>query len=116
MTVDEYIESFPKEVQKLLREVRSLIRKEAPDAVEGMSYGMPGFKLFGKPLVYFAAWKEHLGFYALPSGNEAFKKELAKYKVAKGSIQFPLNEPIPMDLIRKMVKYRVTENTEKYSK
>ncbi len=115
-TVDEYIATFPKDTQKILREIRALIKKEAPDATEGISYGMPGYKTYGKPLVYFAGWKDHIGFYATPAGNVAFQKELAKYKQAKGSIQFPLDEEMPMDLIRKMVKYRVIENEKKYKK
>lgn len=109
ITVDEYISQSPSESQIILEKIRALVRRVAPSAVEGMSYGMPGFKLNGKPLVYFAAWKSHIGFYALPSGNAAFKKELSSYKVAKGSIQFPLDRPIPYDLIEKMVQFRVQE-------
>lgn len=106
-TVDEYIESFPKEVKEVLKKLRKLIKETAPEAVELISYGMPGYKLNNRPLVYFAAWKNHIGFYATPSGNEAFKKELSVYQGAKGSVKFPLKDPIPYDLIKKIVEFRV---------
>ena len=109
MTMDAYIASCPKEVQGILEEIRQTIRKAAPGAVEAISYQIPTFKLNGSNLVHFAAWKDHIGFYATPSGNAAFKKELARYKVAKGSIQFPLDEPIPYDLVTKIAKYRAGE-------
>ncbi len=112
-TMDAYIASFPKEVQGILEEIRQTIRKAAPSAVEAISYQIPTFKLNGKNLVHFAAWKDHIGFYATPSGNVAFKKELARYKVAKGSIQFPLDEPIPYDLVTKIAKFRVKETQVK---
>jgi uncharacterized protein YdhG (YjbR/CyaY superfamily) len=112
-TMDAYIASFPKEVQGILERVRETIRKAAPGAVEAISYQIPTFKLNGSNLVHFAAWKEHVGFYATPSGNVAFKKDLARYKVAKGSIQFPLDEPIPYDLVTKIVKFRVKETQVK---
>jgi uncharacterized protein YdhG (YjbR/CyaY superfamily) len=112
-TVDAYIASFPKEVQGILEKIRQAIRRAAPDAVETISYQIPTFKLNGKSLVYFAAWKEHIGFYAMPSGNAAFKKELSQYKAAKGSIRFPLEEPIPYDLIKKIVMFRVKETQVK---
>jgi len=112
-TIDDYIQSFPLDIQKILQKIRKTIHKAAPDAVEGISYQMPGFKLNKKPLVYFAAWKTHIGFYATPSGNAAFKKELSKYKGAKGSVQFPIAEPIPYDLIEKIVVFRVKENQNK---
>ena len=108
-TIDAYIASFPKEVQGILEEVRQTIRQAAPGAVEAFSYQIPTFKLNGSNLVHFAAWKEHIGFYATPSGNAAFKKELARYKVAKGSIPFPLGEPFPYDLLTKIVKFRMKE-------
>jgi uncharacterized protein YdhG (YjbR/CyaY superfamily) len=111
--MDAYIASFPKEVQGILEKIRQAIRRAAPDAVETISYQIPTFKLNGKSLVYFAAWKEHIGFYAMPSGNAAFKKELSQYKVAKGSIRFPLEEPIPYDLIKKIVMFRVKETQVK---
>ena len=108
-TMDAYIASFPKEVQGILEKIRQTIRKAAPGAVEAISYQIPTFKLNGSNLVHFAAWKDHIGFYATPSGNAAFKKELSHYKVAKGSIQFPLEEPIPHDLVTKMVMFRMKE-------
>ena len=107
--VEKYIGTHPKEVQKVLRQVRETIRKAAPNAEETISYGIPTFKLNGN-LVHFAAAKNHIGFYPAPSGIEAFKKELAGYKGAKGSVQFPLNKPMPLALITKIVKYRVKEN------
>ncbi|MBK6834157.1 MAG: DUF1801 domain-containing protein [Bacteroidetes bacterium] len=111
-TVDEYIASFPKETQVILEQVRAWIVKAAPKAEEIISYGMPGYKLNG-PLVYFAGYKGHIGFYATPNGHEAFEKELSKYKMGKGSVQFPIDEKMPLSLITKMVKFRVKENMEK---
>ncbi len=108
-TIDGYIATFPKEVRTILESFRKTIQKEAPEAVEAISYGMPTFKLHGKNLVHFAAWKNHIGFYATPSGNKAFQKELSKYAGAKGSVQFPLTEDMPMNLIKKIVAYRVAE-------
>lgn len=111
-SINEYIASFPENVQKLLEQIRSIIQKAAPEATETISYAMPTFKLNGI-LVHFAAFQNHIGFYALPSGNEAFQKELSAYKTGKGSIQFPLNEPLPEALITKIVKFRIQENIEK---
>ncbi len=108
-TVPEYIASFSAEDQKILEKIRQTIRKAAPQAEETISYQIPTFKLNGSYLVYFAAWKDHVGFYATPSGNGAFKKELSQYKMAKGSIRFPKDKPIPYDLIRKIVDFRVKE-------
>ena len=112
-TMAAYIASFPKDVQTILEKIRQTIRKAVPGATETISYQIPTFKLNGGNLVHFAAWKEHIGFYAMPAGNVAFKKELAQYKVAKGSIQFPLDEPIPYDLVTKIVKFRVKETQMK---
>lgn len=112
-TIDEYIETFPKDVQSILEKMRQTIRKAAPEAVETISYQMPTFKLNGKNLVHYAAFKNHIGFYPIPSGIEAFKEELSSYKQGKGSVQFPMDKPIPYDLVKKIVKYRVTENLEK---
>jgi uncharacterized protein YdhG (YjbR/CyaY superfamily) len=109
-TIDEYIKTFPEDVQIILEEIRQTIRKAAPEAVEAISYGIPTFKLNGKYLVYFASWKNHIGFYPMPSGAKAFKKELSAYKQGKGSIQFPLGEPIPYDLVHKIVIFRANEN------
>jgi uncharacterized protein YdhG (YjbR/CyaY superfamily) len=112
-TMDEYVATLPKNVQGILEKIRQTIRKAAPGAVETISYQIPTFKLNGKNLVHFAAWKNHIGFYATPSGNAAFKKEISHYKVAKGSIQFPLEEPIPYDLVAKIVLFRVMESQVK---
>jgi uncharacterized protein YdhG (YjbR/CyaY superfamily) len=109
-TVKEYIASFPPEIQVILNKLHKIVRDSAPTAQEYIGYGMPGYKLNGKPLIYFAAFKNHLGLYPTPSGVAAFTTELVKYKKAKGSIQFPLKEPIPYDLIGKIIDYRVNEN------
>ena len=108
-TMDEYIKTFPEDVQGILEKMRQTIQKAAPEATEAISYQMPTFKLNGKNLVHFAAWKSHIGFYPTPSGTEAFKKELSRYKGAKGSVQFPLEEPIPYDLVKKVVMFRMKE-------
>lgn len=110
-TIDEYIKKFPEDVQKILQKIRSIINDAAPDAVEKISYQMPTFYLRGN-LVHFAAYKNHIGFYPTPSGIDAFKNEVSMYKWAKGSLQFPLDQPIPYELISKIVKFRVAENTK----
>ncbi|MHA3788096.1 iron chaperone [Flavobacterium hauense] len=110
--INEYIAAFSPEVQQLLEQVRTAIQKAAPDATEAISYAMPTFKLNGN-LVHFAAFTNHIGFYALPSGNEAFRKELSTYKTGKGSIQFPFDKPLPLDLITKIVHFRIRENMQK---
>ncbi len=112
-TVDEYIKDFSEDVQKILSEIRRTILEIAPQAEESISYGMPAYKLKGKPLVYFAAFKNHIGFYATPSGHAAFEKELAKYKQGKGSVQFPIDKPMPLKLIAKIVEYRIKLNSQK---
>jgi uncharacterized protein YdhG (YjbR/CyaY superfamily) len=114
-SVDEYIEGFPKEIQTILAEIRAVIKKAAPQAEESISYQMPVYKQNG-PLVYFAAFKNHIGFYATPNANQTFAKELSKYKQGKGSVQFPLDEPMPLELIEKIVRFRVKENLSKASK
>lgn len=114
--VEEYINTLPIEVQKIAQEIRRIIKNTAPDCVESISYGMPAYKTFSKPLVYFAAYKNHIGLYATPSGHEQFSNELSKYKQGKGSVQFPLNTPIPYDLIQKIVAFRTKENIEKFKK
>ena len=111
-TIDEYIATFPAEVQAVLQKVRETIRAAAPEATEAISYQMPTFKLNGN-LVHFAAFKSHIGFYPVPSGIEKFKKELSVYPQGKGSVQFPLDRPIPYGLITKIVKFRVKENLQK---
>ena len=109
--VEKYIAAFPPEVQKIMHEIRRIITDAVPDAVEGMAYGMPGYKTHGKPLVYFAGYKKHIGFYATPTGHSAFAEELAHYKQGKGSVQFPLDKPIPYDLISRMTVFRALENS-----
>lgn len=110
--IDEYISLQPVAIQKLLRKIRTAIKKAAPDAEEKISYQMPTFAQNGN-LVHFAAFKDHIGFFPAPSGKAAFEKELANYKGGKGTVQFPLGEPIPFDLIGKIVRFRVTENNTK---
>ena len=110
--IDSYIAEQAAEVRERLEKIRQVVKTSAPKAEEVISYGMPAFKYHGM-LVYFAAFKNHIGFYALPSGNDAFQKELSVYKQGKGSIQFPLDKPIPLTLIKKIVKFRVKENLEK---
>ena len=109
-TIDEYIAEFPAETQAVLREMRALIRASAPDAKETISYAIPTFDLNGRHLVHFAGYERHIGFYPIPSGIEAFKDEFKPYKQGKGSIQFPLGQPLPKDLIRRVVEFRVAEN------
>ncbi len=111
-TIDEYIESCPKDKQKLLRQLKAAIKKAAPQAEETISYQMPAFKYFGA-LVYFAACKNHIGFYPTSSGILAFQKELTAYKSSKGAVQFPLDEPLPLDLITRIVQHRVQVNQKK---
>jgi uncharacterized protein YdhG (YjbR/CyaY superfamily) len=111
-TVDEYIQTFPKPVQKKLESIRQLVRELAPEAQEKISYQMPTFFLNGN-LVYFAAFKNHIGFYPTPNGISSFQKELSKYKHAKGSVQFPMDEELPLELIKRIVKYRLEKNRKK---
>lgn len=111
-TIDQYISTFPKDIQKILEIVRQTIKKAAPEAVEAISYQMPTFKLNGN-LVHFAAFKNHIGFYPTPSGTKEFKKEISVYRSGKGSIQFPIDKPMPLSLIRNIVEYRVKETQEK---
>jgi len=108
-TVDEYIATFPPATKKALNEIRSTIRKAAPKAEEVISYNIPAFRLDGM-LVWYAGYKEHIGLYPRPDVIQVFKKELTSYKLSKGTIQFPLDHPLPIDLITRIVKYRVTEN------
>ena len=109
VSIDEYIATFPEATQKILKKIRATIKAAAPEAEEKISYQMPTFTLKGN-LVHFAAFKNHIGFYPTPTGIEKFKKELSVYERAKGSVQFPLDKPIPYDLISKIVKFRVKEN------
>ena len=114
--VDQYIQEFEEETQERLIALRKLIRETSPEAVESISYGMPAYKVNGKPLVYFAGYKSHIGFYATPTGHTAFEKELSKSKHGKGSVQFPLNEPLPVKLITEIVLFRLAENNHLYGK
>ena len=107
--IDQYINTFPKDIQNILQKVRQTISMVAPEVIESINYQMPTFKLNGKNLVHFAVWKNHIGFYPTPSGIEFFKKELSAYKWAKGSVQFPIDKPIPYDLIEKIVIFRKKE-------
>ncbi len=111
--VDEYIAGYASDVQEKLQIVRQTIITHAPDAVESIAYGMPAYKLNKKPLVYFGAFAQHIGFYATPTGHEKFKIELAQYKQGKGSVQFPYDQPLPVDLIGRIVQFRVEENKQK---
>jgi len=111
MTVDKYIESFPENVQVLLRQIRAVIKENAPDAEEDFAYQMPAYRINGKPLVYFAGFKNHIGFYATPTGHTKFEKELSGYKQGKGSVQFPLDKPIPLAIIASIVRFRAEENS-----
>jgi uncharacterized protein YdhG (YjbR/CyaY superfamily) len=111
-SIDEYIALFPEEIQKKLQELRATIKASAPDATEKISYQMPTFFLKGN-LVHFAAFRNHIGFYPAPRGIEAFKQELSIYEGSKGTVRFPLDQPLPLDLVSKIVKFRVAENLKK---
>ena len=110
--IDEYIATFPDTIQELLNQMRAAIRESAPEATEKISYQMPAFAQQGI-LVYFAAFSKHIGFYPTSSAMEAFSEELSVYKSGKGSVQFPIHQPLPLDLVKRMVRFRVTENLEK---
>ncbi len=109
-SIDAYIEEFPPATRAVLETMRTLIKSVAPAATETISYAMPTFDLNGRHLVHFAAFQNHIGFYPTPTAGEAFKDELRNYKTGKGSVQFPLSQPLPVDLIRRMVEYRVEES------
>ena len=111
-SIDEYIATFPEDIQKILEELRATIKAAAPDATEKISYQMPTFFLKGN-LVHFAALKHHIGFYPTPSGIEAYKNELSRYESSKGAVRFPIDEPLPLELVRKVVQFRVAENLRK---
>ncbi|MDQ2690485.1 MAG: DUF1801 domain-containing protein [Chloroflexota bacterium] len=114
-TIDEYINTLPEDVRRILNELRQTIKEAAPEAEETINYQMPTFTLNGN-LVHFAAFENHIGFYPTPTGIEAFREELSNYKGAKGSVQFPIHEPLPFSLIRKIVEYRVKENLQRKPK
>lgn len=109
-TVDDYIAAFPAEVQERMRAIRKAIKEIAPEAAEGIGYGMPAYKTNGHPLVYFAGFENHIGLYPTPTGVESFKDELSKYKQGKGSVQFPHDKPLPIELIKRIVKFKLEEN------
>ena len=111
--IDEYIAAFPEEIQAMLEQIRATISKLAPTAEEAIKYAIPTFVLNGRNLVHFAAFKNHIGFYPTPTGIESFQKELSKYKHGKGSVQFPLDEPMPLALITKIVKFNMVRNAER---
>jgi uncharacterized protein YdhG (YjbR/CyaY superfamily) len=111
--VEEYINSFDARTAELLKQMRNTIRKAAPEAEELIAYGMPGYRLNKRPLVYFAGFKNHIGFYATPTGHERFKEKLSIYKQGKGSVQFPLDKPLPLDLVAEITKFRMEENMKK---
>lgn len=111
--VDTYIAQFTESTQLILQNIRKLIKQNAPESIESISYGIPAYKTNKKPLAYFAAYKQHIGFYATPTGHAQFKEDLAQYKQGKGSVQFPLDKPIPYDLIERIIKFKVIENKKK---
>lgn len=108
-SIDAYVAGFPPATQELLEHVRALVHELVPEATETISYAIPTFDLYGKHLVHFAGFAKHIGFYPTPTGMEEFKEDLARYKTGKGSVQFPLDEPLPVDLIRRIVEFRVSE-------
>jgi uncharacterized protein YdhG (YjbR/CyaY superfamily) len=112
-TIDEYISPFPEEVQAVLEQVRQAIHKAAPEAAETISYGIPTFDLNGKHLVFFAGWKQHISLHPIPAGDAALQQELAHYKRAKGTIQFPFDKPIPYDFVEQIVTLLMKESSEK---
>ena len=112
-SIDEYISNFPEETQKMLEEIRRTIQAAAPDAWEKISYQIAAFELNGKNLIHFAGWKNHISLYPIPSGNEAFNKEVSQYAAGKGTLKFPLDKPMPLKLISKIVKLRIADNLEK---
>lgn len=114
--VENYINSFPADTREILLKFRTLIQQLAPKAEETLSYGIPDYKLYGKPLAYFAGFKNHIGFYATPTGHEKFSQQLAAYKQRKGSVQFPLTQPMPWELIEAIIRFRIEENTKNFQK
>jgi uncharacterized protein YdhG (YjbR/CyaY superfamily) len=109
-SIDEYIEGFPEETQKALREICAAVKALVPDAEEYISYKMPAFKVNGEYFVHFSAWKHHIGMYPIPAGNDAFQKQIEPYRSAKSSLNFPLDKPMPIKLIEKVIKFRIAEN------
>ena len=115
-SIDEYIETFPEDVQTLLQQVRRTIQASAPKAGEKISYGIPTFTLNGKYLIYFAGWKRHISIYPIPTGDDAFSEEVAPYISGKGTLKFPIDRPLPLKLIAKIVKLKVAENSRQADK
>lgn len=115
-SIDEYIATFPEDVQKIMKQLRGTIKAAAPEAAEKISYQMPTFTLNGKYLVYFAGWKTHIAFYGAPRGNAEFKEDLLAYETGQGTLKFPYDKPLPYDLITKIVKFRVAENLKRTDK
>lgn len=115
-SIDDYIASFPQDVQEIMQQLRGAIRTAAPEAEEKISYQMPTFTLNGKYLVYFAGWKTHIAFYGAPRGDAEFTEDLSTYETGQGTLKFPLNEPIPFDLITKIVRFRAAENLKENDK
>lgn len=115
-SVDEYIATFPENVQKIMEQLRATIKKAAPEAGEKISYGIPTFTLNGKYLIYFAGWKHHISIYPIPTGSDAFNKEVSQYVTGKGTLKFPLDKPLPLKLITKIVKLKIAENRKKIDK
>ncbi|MBK7254855.1 MAG: DUF1801 domain-containing protein [Ignavibacteria bacterium] len=111
-TVDDYFSYFPSETKTKLKIIRQIIKDIAPEAIESISYGMPAYKINKKPLVYFGGFAKHIGFYATPTGHEKFKKQLSVYKQGKGSVQFPLDQPLPVALIKDIIKFRLKINNK----
>ena len=111
-TVDDYISYFPSETKTKLQIIRQIIKDTAPEAIESISYGMPAYRINKKPLVYYGGFAKHIGFYATPTGHEKFKKQLSVYKQGKGSVQFPLDQPLPVALIKDIIKFRLKENNK----
>ena len=115
-SIDEYIGTFPEDVQKILEELRATIRATAPGAIETISYNIPTFTLNGKYLIYFAGWKNHISLYPIPTGSEAFNKQIAKFAEGKGTLKFPLDKPLPLKLITNIVKLKLAENLKRTAK
>jgi uncharacterized protein YdhG (YjbR/CyaY superfamily) len=115
-SIDEYITTFPEEIQNIMKQLRETIKAAAPDAGEKISYNMPTFTLNGTYLVYFAGWKDHIAFYGAPRGNAEFTEDLSAYETGKGTLQFPYDQPMPLDLITKIVEFRAAENRKRTDK
>ena len=115
-SIDDYVATFPEDVQKIMKQLRRTIKAAAPQAEEKISYNMPTFTLNGTYLVYFAGWKNHIAFYGAPRGNAEFKEDLSAYESGQGTLKFPLDKPIPLKLITKIIKFRVIENRKRTDK